>query len=99
MRHRRVSIAKGKRDFTRLLRAARRGRRPIVIVDERRRELAGALLSPAEFQRYLRLGALYDAIRITQDLQSLDLDALALARASRRDLKTRGRRQRGIASP
>jgi PHD/YefM family antitoxin component YafN of YafNO toxin-antitoxin module len=91
VQHRRVSVARGKRDFTRLLRAARRGRRPVVIVDERKKQMAGALLSPAEFERYLRLRSLYDAIRISQDLRAIDLNALALSRESRRALETRVR--------
>jgi len=91
MQTRSVSIAMGKRDFTRLLRAARRGRRPIVIFDERRRKMAGVLLSPVEYERYLRLRALYEAIRISQDLQSIDLNALTLSRESRRELETRVR--------
>jgi len=91
VQHRRVSVARGKRDFTRLLRAARRGRRPIVIIDERKKEMAGVLLSPAEFERYLRLRSLYDAIRISQNLQAIDLNALTLSRQSRSELETRPR--------
>jgi len=88
---RRVSVAEGKRDFTRLLREVRESRQPVLIYDYREHVPAGVLVSPDEYDRYTSMRAYLEAVRISEATKRLKLDATRLARRSRRDLETRQR--------
>ena len=90
MKDRRVSVANGKRAFTQLLKEVRKTHAPVLIYDERRNKLAGALLSPEEYERYTRMRAYFEAVRLSEMFQHLELNAADLARRSRRDLEGRG---------
>lgn len=85
----RVSVAEGKKDLSRLLREAAERRSPILIFNERKGELAGALLSPAEYERYERLQGYFEALRLSQKFSPLKLDLEALVKASRAELNER----------
>ncbi len=85
----RVSVAEGKKDLSRLLREAAEARSPIPIFNERKGELAGALLSPAEYERYGRLKGYFEALRLSQKFAPLELDLDALVKASRAKLNGR----------
>jgi PHD/YefM family antitoxin component YafN of YafNO toxin-antitoxin module len=89
MRTKRVSVAEGKQGLSSLLREARRTRVPIVIYNKRRGEVAGVLLSPMDYDRYTDLRALFEALRLSRALSTLDLNAMDLARQSRQDLAGR----------
>ncbi len=91
MAGRRVSVAEGKRDFTRLLREVRESQVPILIYDYREGVPAGVLLSPDEYDRYTHLRAYMQAVRISEATKYLKLNATELARRSRRDLEARHR--------
>ncbi|MBI4279028.1 MAG: type II toxin-antitoxin system Phd/YefM family antitoxin [Armatimonadetes bacterium] len=91
MRTKKVSIAEGKRDFTRLLREARTKRMPILIYNDREGACAGVLLSPEEYHRYTRIRGYFEAVRLSATLQGLETDAVTLARQARQDLDHRGR--------
>lgn len=85
----RVSVAEGKREFTRLLREAREKQVPILIFNERLDELAGAILSPEEYERYERLRAYFEALRLSEKLSHLKLNLPQLIRQSRQELEER----------
>ncbi len=84
----RVSVAEGKKDLSRLLREAT-ARSPILIFNERKGELAGALLSPSEYERYERLQGYFEALRLSRKFAPLELDLAALVQASRTELDGR----------
>jgi len=86
---RKVSVAEGKRRFTQLLREAQEG--PILIVNARSRRLAGALLSPADYARFSRLSAYFEALRISQKLSGSGLTVDELLTEARKELEGRGR--------
>jgi PHD/YefM family antitoxin component YafN of YafNO toxin-antitoxin module len=85
----RVSVAEGKKDLSRLLKEAAEARSPILIFNERKGELAGALLSPAEYERYELLQGYFEALRLSQKFAPLTVDLEALVRASRAELDER----------
>lgn len=91
MAGRRVSVAQGKRDFTRLLREVRERQEPVLIYDFREGAPAGVLISPEEYDHYRSLRAYTEAVRISKSTRHLDLNATKLARRSRRDLEARRR--------
>lgn len=91
MAGRRVSVAEGKRDFTRLLREVRESQVPILIYDYREGTPAGVIVSPEEYERYTHLRAYVEAVRISEATKHLKLEAADLARRSRRDLEARHR--------
>lgn len=86
---RRISVAEGKRRFTQLLREAQEG--PILIVNARSRRLAGALLSPADYARYARLSAYFEALRLSQKLCHVGFSVHELLAEAREELEERGR--------
>lgn len=90
---RRVSVADGKRDFTRLLREAREQRQAIVIVNQRVGEVAGALLSPEDYERFKRMAAYFEAERISEALRrrGVSISVTELVREARAELGERGR--------
>jgi len=57
--HKRVSVAEGKREFTPLLKKAKEKGIPILVFNERRDELVGVILPPAELARYEQLHAYF----------------------------------------
>jgi len=85
----RVSVAEGKKDLSRLLKEATTARSPILIFNERKGELAGALLSPAEYERYKRLQGYFEALRLSRKFAPLELDLATLVQASRAELDER----------
>lgn len=85
----RVSVAEGKRDFTRLLKEAREGQIPILIFNERSDEFAGALLSPGEYKRYEWLRAYFEALRLSQKFAHLKIDLPELMHQAREELEER----------
>lgn len=87
---RRVSVADGKRSLTKLLREARETHQPILIFNERRNELAGALLSPEDYERYQRLSAYFEALRLSESLSDRKLGLSDLIREARQTLEERG---------
>ncbi len=89
MAAKRVSVAEGKRSFTQLLKEAREKHIPILIFNEREDELAGAILSPREYERYEQLNAYFEALRLSKRFEHLDLDVPSLVRRSRRELEER----------
>jgi PHD/YefM family antitoxin component YafN of YafNO toxin-antitoxin module len=84
-----VSVAEGKKDLSRLLREAAEARSPVLIFNKRKGKLAGALLSPEEYERYERLQGYFEALRLSRKFAPLDLDLAALVRASRAELDGR----------
>ncbi len=85
----RVSVAEGKRDFTRLLKEAREKLVNVLIFNEREGELVGALLPPQEYERYTQLDAYFEALRLSKKFESLPLDVPKLVRRSRQELEER----------
>jgi len=85
----RVSVAEGKKGLSRLLKKAAEEDSAVLIYNERRGELAGALLSPAEYERYGRLRAYFEALRLSRKFSAVDLDLAELGRASRQELEDR----------
>lgn len=89
MAAKRVSVAHGKRDFTQLLKEAREKRIAILVFNEREDELAGAILSPQEYERYEQLSAYFEALRLSKKFEHLDLNVPSLVRRSRQELEER----------
>ena len=85
----RISIAEGKKSFTQLLKEAREKHIPILIFNEREGKLAGAILSPEEYERYEQLNAYFEALRLSKKFEHLDLDVPSLVRRARRELEER----------
>ena len=89
MNTKRVSVAEGKKEFTQLLKEARETQTPILIFNLRLDELAGAILSPEEYERYQLLKAYFEAIRLSQRFSYLDVNILDLVNRSRKELEGR----------
>ncbi len=89
MESKRVSVAEGKKDFTQLLREAREKQMPILVFNERLDELAGAILSPEEYERYELLHAYFEALRLSQKFADIKLDLPELVRQARQELEER----------
>nr|BAL59199.1 hypothetical protein HGMM_OP3C354 [Candidatus Acetothermum autotrophicum] len=89
MDSKRVSVAEGKKEFTQLLKEAREKQMPILIFNERSAEFAGALLPPEEYERYERLRAYFEALRLSQKFAHLKLDLPELVRQAREELEER----------
>ncbi|MCS6903437.1 MAG: type II toxin-antitoxin system Phd/YefM family antitoxin [Candidatus Bipolaricaulota bacterium] len=89
MTAKRVSVAEGKRDFTQLLKEAREKQMPILIFNEREDEFAGAILSPQEYERYEKLNACFEALRLSKKFEHLALNVPELVRRSRQELEER----------
>lgn len=89
MSGKRVSVAEGKKGFTQLLREARDKQVPILIFNERLDELAGAILSPEEYERYERLRAYFEALRLSEKFAHFKLNLPQLVRLSREELSER----------
>lgn len=87
MDSKRVSVAEGKKEFTQLLKEAREKQMPILIFNERSAEFAGALLPPEEYERYERLRAYFEALRLSQKFAHLKLDLPELVRQAREELE------------
>ena len=82
-----VSVAEGKKSFTQLLKEAENEQTAILI--HRRGHFVGALVSANEYQRFERLQGYFEALRISQRLAHLEVDAAELARESRQELEER----------
>ena len=89
MSSKRVSVAEGKKEFTQLLREARDRQVPILVFNERLNKLAGAILSPEEYEKYERLRAYFEALRLSEKFAHLKLDLPQLVRQSHQELKER----------
>ena len=87
---RKVSVAEGRRGFTRLLREARERDAPILIFNEREEELVGAILPPREYARYARMRAYFEAPALSQRLSGLGLEVEELVREARKELEGKG---------
>jgi PHD/YefM family antitoxin component YafN of YafNO toxin-antitoxin module len=82
-----VSVAEGKKSFTRLLKEAEEKQTTILIF--RRDQLAGAILSPDEYERLERLQAYFEALWLSKQLAHLQVSAAELAREARQALEDR----------
>lgn len=91
MESRRVSVAEGKREFTQLLKEAQEKGIPILIINERAHRLAGVILSPDEYERYEKLRAYFEALRLSQKYAHLKVDLPELVRQAREELEDRTR--------
>ena len=87
--HKRVSVAEGKRGFTRLLKEAKEKGIPILVFNERLDEFVGAILPPKEYERYERLCAYFEALRLSKKFAGLKIDAAELVREAREELEER----------
>ena len=87
MNYRRVSVAEGKQSLTRLLREVEEADTTILIY--RRDHLAGAIVGSEAFERLMRLQAYVDALRLSEQLSGLPVNAVDLARAARREAEDR----------
>lgn len=85
----RVSVAEGKKGFTQLLKEAKEKDIPVLIFNERSGEFAGAILSPEEYERYERLRAYFEALRLSKKFAHLKIDVSELVRESRQELEER----------
>lgn len=85
----RVSVAEGKKGFTQLLKEAREKHIPILVFNERLDEFVGAILSPEEYERYERLRAYFEALRLSKKFAHLKLDVGELLWESRKELEER----------
>ncbi|MFQ5738937.1 MAG: hypothetical protein ACE5JX_07965 [Acidobacteriota bacterium] len=89
MNAKRVSVAEGKKGFTQLLREAREKQIPILIFNRRIGEFAGAILAPEDYERYERLHAYFEALRLSKKFGHVDIDIPELVRQSRAELEER----------
>jgi PHD/YefM family antitoxin component YafN of YafNO toxin-antitoxin module len=95
---RKVSVAEGRRGFTRLLREAREKGSPILIFNKREEELVAAILPPKEYARYARMRAYFEALALSQKLSGLGLEAEELVREGRKELEGKGEPAEGSGS-
>jgi hypothetical protein len=89
MDSKRVSVAEGKKEFTQLLKEARKKQIPILIFNERLDDFAGALLPPEAYEHYERLRAYFEALRLSQKFADLKIDLPSLVRQAREELEER----------
>jgi PHD/YefM family antitoxin component YafN of YafNO toxin-antitoxin module len=87
MKYRRVSVAEGKQSLPRLLREVEEADTTIMI--HRRDELAGVLVGPDTYERLMRLRSYVDALRLSEELAGLPLNAVDLARDARLETESR----------
>lgn len=87
MHFKRVSVAEGKQTLPRLLREVEKADTTILIY--RRDELAGAIIGSLAFERLMRLQAYVDALRLSEQLSGLPVNAVDLARAARDEVEAR----------
>ena len=81
----RVSIAKAKSDFSRMLKRAQK--EPVIIT--RRGKPDAVILPCAEYERLRRLGAYLSMVRLSRELEETGVMATELYKASRRELEER----------
>jgi PHD/YefM family antitoxin component YafN of YafNO toxin-antitoxin module len=81
MKTRRVSVAEGKRNLTQLLREAEATATTVLIY--RHDRLAGALVPPETYERMARTASYATAMRLSEELAHLDVNATDLAREAR----------------
>jgi len=84
MKTRRVSVAEGKRSLTQLLREAEETDTAVLIY--RRDRLAGVLVAPRVYERLARSGCYSVALRLSEELAHLEVNAADLAREARDEL-------------
>lgn len=89
MTTKRVSVAKAKRDLPRLLKESAEA--DILVFNERRGALAGAIVSAETYERISRIMAYLDALKISDQTRGRRLRVSELIRKSRSDLAARGR--------
>jgi len=87
MNVKKVSVAEGKKSFTQLLRDVEGGQTTVLIF--RRGRFAGAILSPDEYERFERIQAYFEALRLSKQLAHLRVSAAELAQAARQELEAR----------
>ena len=85
----RVTVAEGRRNFSRLLKEIRAEGGLVLIVDSRSHELVGALFSPEEYRRYERLRPLLEALWLSAKFEGRGGDVVELIRAARKELDQR----------
>ena len=83
MNFKRVSVAEGKQTLPRLLREVEEADTTVLIY--RRDRLAGAIVGSVAFERLMRLQAYVDALRLSEQLSGLGVNAVDLARAARQE--------------
>lgn len=84
MKTRRVSVAEGKRSLTALLREADETDTAVLIY--RRDRLAGVLVPPRAYERLTRTACFSEAVRLSEELAHLEINAADLAREARDEL-------------
>jgi PHD/YefM family antitoxin component YafN of YafNO toxin-antitoxin module len=88
MKEKVVSVREGKQNFTQLLKEI--GSSPIIISNEKEKKVVGVIISGEDFKEYNLLKAYYKALKLSDELSSLDITALELSTISREELEKDG---------
>jgi PHD/YefM family antitoxin component YafN of YafNO toxin-antitoxin module len=88
MKEKVVSVREGKQNFTQLLKEI--GSSPIIISNEKEGKVVGVIISGEDFKEYNLLKAYYKALKLSDELSSLDITALELSTISREELEKDG---------
>lgn len=89
MTTKRVSVAEAKRELPRLLRESEKA--DILVFNERKGVLAGAIVSAETYGQVSRVRAYLDALRISGKTKGRRLQVADLIRRSRSELEARAR--------
>lgn len=87
MKERMVSIADGKQNFNKILKEAEKN--PILIFNEKEKRVAGAIISSKDFREYNLLKSYFKAIKLSEELSTLEITASKLSSITRKELEGR----------